>query len=55
MKSKLMKIFGGLLLLLFLNCTKEKNCTVTKVLEINETRIDSIYVQKEYVVTLECY
>lgn len=55
MRVKILKIFGSLLFLLFLNCTKEKNCTVTKVLEINETRIDSIYVQKEYMVILECY
>lgn len=55
MKEKILKIFGSLLCLLFLNCTKEKNCTVTKVLETNTVRIDSTYVEKEYIVILECY
>lgn len=43
-----------LLSLLFLSCTKESNCTVTKVITINEVRIDSTYVQREYLVQLEC-
>ena len=43
-----------LLSLFFLSCTKEPNSTVTRVITINEVRIDSTYVQREYIVQLEC-
>ena len=43
-----------LLSLFFLRCTKESNCSVTRVITINEVRIDSTYVQREYIVQLEC-
>lgn len=36
-------------------CVKEKTCTVTNVITVNEVRIDSTYVQREYLVELECY
>lgn len=38
-----------------IGCVKEKNCTVTKVITVQEVRIDSTYVQREYIVELECY
>jgi len=47
-------LFITLFLLLFTSCTKEPNCTVTRVITINEVRIDSTYVQREYIVELEC-
>lgn len=41
--------------LLFLSCTKPKDCQVTNVMTVNEVRIDSTHVQREYIVILECY
>ena len=43
-----------LLSLFFLSCTKEPNCTVTRVMTVNEVKIDSTYVEREYIVVLEC-
>ena len=43
------------LLLLLTSCTKPKTCTVLQVITIKEVRIDSTYVQREYLVELECY
>ena len=44
----------GFLFLLY-GCVKEKTCTVGNITTINETRIDSTYVQREYLIELECY
>jgi hypothetical protein len=51
------KLLGFLFLpIIFgIGCVKEKTCTVMSVTTINETRIDSTYVQREYLVELECY
>ena len=38
-----------------IGCVKEKTCTVTNVITVKEVRIDSTYVQREYLVELECY
>ena len=37
------------------SCTKPKTCTVPQVLTVKEARIDSTFVQREYIVVLECY
>ena len=51
------KLFGFLFLpIIFgIGCVKEKTCNVTKVITVQEVRIDSIYVQRQYIVELECY
>lgn len=36
-------------------CTKEKNCVVKSVTTIKEIRIDSTYVERQYIVELECF
>jgi len=41
--------------LLLIGCTKPKDCQVTNVITVNEVLIDSTYVQREYMVILECY
>ena len=41
--------------LLLFACVKESNCTVTEVMTVSEIRVDSTYVQREYIVQLECY
>lgn len=39
-----------------IGCVKEKlPCTVTNVMTIKEVRIDSTYLQREYLIELECY
>ena len=59
--TKYTKMYYKLLGFLFLpiifgiGCVKEKTCTVMSVTTINETRIDSTYLQREYLVELECY
>ena len=59
--TKLIQMHYKLLGFLFLpivfgfGCVKEKTCTVTNVITVNEVRIDSTYVQREYLVELECY
>ena len=63
MRVKILKIFGSIILLVFLNCTKEKNCTVSKIytgsenvkeISVNEGVI-VLSIEKEYIVALECY
>lgn len=44
-----------LLSLLLVGCTKPKDCQVTNVMTVKEVQIDSTYVQREYIVVLECY
>ena len=46
-----------LVFLLIVGCTKQKTCTVTNWgITVQEVRIDSTYVQREYLVrNLECY
>ena len=59
--TKYTRMYYKLLGVLFLpiifgiGCVKEKNCVVKSVTTINETRIDSTYVQREYLIELECY
>ena len=36
-------------------CVKEKNCVVESVTTINEIRIDSTSVKRQYIVELECF
>ena len=36
-------------------CVKEKNCVVKSVTTVNEIIIDSTYVERQYIVELECY
>lgn len=43
------------IVLLFLACVKESTCNVTRVLTVSEVRIDSTFVQREYIIELECY
>jgi hypothetical protein len=54
MKIIFISVLGFIISLLLLSCTKQKNCTVTRVITINEVRIDSTYVEREYIVQLEC-
>ena len=54
MKIIALAVVAFLLSLLFIRCTKEPNCTVTRVITINEVRVDSTYVEREYIVVLEC-
>jgi hypothetical protein len=54
MKIIVLAVVTFLLSLIFFSCTKEPNCTVTRVITINEVRIDSTYVEREYIVQLEC-
>ena len=39
---------------LFLACTKDMPCKVTDIRTIREYKIDSTYVEREYLITLEC-
>lgn len=41
--------------LLLVGCTKQKTCTVTNIITVKEVRIDSTYIQREYLIELECY
>ena len=36
-------------------CVKEKNCVVKSVTTVNEVRIDSTNVERQYLVELECF
>ena len=38
-----------------ISCVKEKNCVVKSVTTVNEIIIDSTYVERQYIVELECY
>jgi len=51
------RVLGFMLLLIVLSvaCTKEKNCVVKSVTTIKEIRIDSTYVERQYIVELECF
>ena len=52
------KLLGFLLLpIIFgIGCAKESlPCTVKNVITIKEVRIDSTYIQREYLIELECY
>ena len=59
--TKLIQMHYKLLGFLFLpiifgiGCVKEKTCTVKSVTTVNEIRIDSTYVERQYIVELECY
>ena len=44
-----------LLGLLLVSCDKPSNCIVSEVRTIKEIRIDSTFVQREYLIILECY
>lgn len=53
-----MKIVLGFMLLPIVfgvACTKEKNCVVKSVTTVNEIKIDSTHVERQYIVELECF
>jgi len=57
------ELLVGASLLLFVSCVKENNCTVSKIYTGNETvseisvneNTTVLTIEKEYIVTLECY
>jgi hypothetical protein len=51
------KLLGFMLLPIVFGvaCVKEKNCVVKSVTTVNEIIIDSTYVERQYIVELECY
>ena len=55
--EKMKTILGFMLLPIVFGiaCVKEKNCVVKSVTTINEIRIDSTYVERQYIVELDCF
>ena len=54
MKIIFISILCLIVSLVFLSCTKQKDYTVTNIITVKESRIDSTYIEREYLIELEC-